>query len=80
MVLDKAMREEPVRMPHAASKARDSDESSEDEPSTWSGTNGRGGPGVSHGELQRRGLLSPRVKHVLVLATRILERGEILGI
>lgn len=61
---------------HSRSRSRTSSSTS---PSSFANetTNGAG-PGS--GELQRRGLLGPRVKGVLVLACKVLEKGERFGI
>jgi hypothetical protein len=64
LVLDRAMRIEPVKPRTGIPTAR---------------AEGAEGDGVGGGELLRRGLLGPRVKGVLVVACRVLERGEKLG-
>lgn len=98
MVLDKAMREEPIHTapfnnrPSASSSGSaseqrkgkksnsqnkenqfDTDATEEDESGSGTGSFGNSNHG---GELLRRGLLGPRVKGVLVLACRVLERAE----
>jgi hypothetical protein len=127
MVLDKAMREEIVRVPRRDSKrSMDNDDGpngeegvedsdvdegvdiddiktgDEDSNAIPRGTRSRSksnrsrsrtsssvtayvpgmsdGSSVGGGELQRRGLLGPRVKGVLVLACKVLEKGERFGI
>ena len=92
LVLDKAMRlEEPSRGP--ASHKKTSEDTPDDEKSTcdgngnarmasgsegMEGSNGIGNMGS--GEIQRRGLLGPRVKGVLVVACKYLEKGEKMGL
>lgn len=80
MVLDRAMREEEVvvRRPMGAAagvggRGEWDREEEDDDGARWE--NGEGG-----GELQRRGLLGPRVKGVLVLACKVLEKGEKFGL
>lgn len=75
MVLDRAMREEVVvrRPPGAAARTRE-EEAGQEEWAEWSEGSGEGG------ELQRRGLLGPRIKGVLVLACKVLEKGERFGL
>lgn len=102
MVLDKAMREEVVRVPRNKKRTGstlntdgEEDEGEETEldddetratsspqegveskgPRTRSKTRATGGGG----ELQRRGLLGPRVKGVLIIACKVLEKGERFG-
>lgn len=78
MVLDKAMREEVVvRQPRnvvpgssdldGSSSSSSSDEDAEE-------------AGAATGELQRRGLLGPRIKGALVIACKVLEKGEKFGL
>lgn len=46
------------------------------------GSGGAAGTGTgmgTGGELTRRGLLGPRIRGVIVLATKILEKGEKFG-
>lgn len=64
LVLDRAMRIEPVKPRTGVPSPR---------------AEGAEGDGVGGGELLRRGLLGPRVKGVLILACRVLERGENMG-
>jgi hypothetical protein len=89
MVLDKAMREEVVvRQPRnvvpGSSRASSSNSSSasdddlEDEGAT--GASASGGAAGRSGELQRRGLLGPRIKGALVIACKVLEKGEKFGL
>ncbi|KAK4055350.1 hypothetical protein OIO90_003188 [Microbotryomycetes sp. JL221] len=58
-------------------KNHEDDSASEDEDDLNSATTDATGTGA--GELQRRGLLGPRVKGVLVLACKVLEKGEKWG-
>lgn len=76
MVLDRAMREEVVvRRPMGEAVSTEAEEGGEqgEDGEEWTG-NGEAG------ELQRRGLLGPRIKGVLVLACRVLEKGERFGL
>lgn len=87
MVLDRAMREEiVVRQPaggvgraprNANGEGSDSDGSMEE--GDGEGGGGESG-GVGAGELQRRGLLGPRIKGALVIACKVLEKGEKFGL
>ncbi|KAK4047332.1 hypothetical protein OIV83_005510 [Microbotryomycetes sp. JL201] len=90
MVLDKAMREEVVVHPNpssnsshtrASSRGSSSSDSEGGGPSAASDMDDDSDPNFSAaaGELQRRGLLGPRVKGVLVLACKVLEKGEKWG-
>ena len=84
MVLDRAMREEVVvrRPPGAAARtgrAEEEEEPGQESWAEWSTADGGAGTGEA-GELQRRGLLGPRVKGVLVLACKLLEKGERFGL
>lgn len=72
MVLDRAMREEVVVRRPMGDPTPVGEE--EEEGERW-----REGEGEA-GELQRRGLLGPRIRGVLVLACKVLERGERLGL
>lgn len=67
MVLDRAMREE-VSSPRPERRRTDS----EDSTGTATGAD-------AHGELERRGLLGTKVRGVLVLACKVLEKGERFG-
>ncbi|KAM0790910.1 hypothetical protein ACM66B_004217 [Microbotryomycetes sp. NB124-2] len=90
MVLDKAMREEVVVHPNPSSSSsahhnrRASSSSSSSSASDSDAASGvsdmeDGASTAAAGELQRRGLLGPRVKGVLVLACKVLEKGEKWG-
>ena len=93
-MLDKAMRlEEPSRGPSSSRKKSEdtSDDTTDDEKASWGGNghaNGSAGgmdgssefSGMGTGEVQRRGLLGPRVKGVLVVACKYLEKGEKMGL
>ncbi|KAM0750818.1 DnaJ-domain-containing protein [Meredithblackwellia eburnea MCA 4105] len=75
MVLDRAMREEPISGPPPApltgqDRARMADAAQDDDDEGFR---------TGAGELQRRGLLGPRIKGVLVLACKVLEKGERYG-
>lgn len=71
MVLDRAMREEPASAPTAGLGPA---------PERERRDNGEAGEEGGSRELQRRELLGPKIKGVLVMACKVLERGERLGL
>lgn len=82
LVLDKAMRAEPNRTSPTSTKKKDDSSNVDPERESWNGTGAAPtatGMGIGQGELQRRGLLGPRVKGVLVVACAILSKGEKFG-
>lgn len=72
MVLDRAMREEPMSAPVSDPGASSQAENNRANPKAKSGS--------TSSELQRRGLLPTRVKGALVLACYVLEKGEKFGV
>lgn len=74
MVLDRAMRDEPstpTPPPGLGGSPTASTEADGDN---------KNGSAASSGELQSRGLLPPRVKGALVIACKVLEKGERWGL
>ncbi|SCV70202.1 BQ2448_1596 [Microbotryum intermedium] len=87
MVLDRAMRDEVPNVPYGlgpAGKERETkggNREANGEEGGGSRKNGEqsGASAAAGGELQRRGLLGPRVKGVLVVACKMLEKAEKFG-
>lgn len=71
MVLDRAMHDEP----YAPVPPLGAPLSGQERARRADGGDETGGTG----ELQRRGLLGPKIKGVLVLACKVLEKGERFG-
>lgn len=79
MVLDRAMRDEPGQAP----QPQGLDPAPPPQANGHANANGeaRGGGGAKGtGELTSRGLLGPRIKGALVLACKVLEKGERIGL
>ncbi|KDE04367.1 hypothetical protein MVLG_05159 [Microbotryum lychnidis-dioicae p1A1 Lamole] len=88
MVLDRTMRDEVPNIPYELGppgkerETKGGNRETNDEERERRGKNGEasgGSAAAGAGELQRRGLLGPRVKGVLVVACKMLEKAEKFG-